>query len=273
MAYAHELAFAQGLAREVGVLMSDSLRIGRDFELKVDGSTLTDLDVSINRRVIEVVQAAYPRDGVLGEEESALTGREERIWIVDPIDGTFPFRCGIPTSCVELALMVGFEPVLGVIYNPYVEQLFFAVQGEGAQLQDRQGLRRLEVNKTLTDLKGAPLGVTGSISGPVFDVPAVRSAADKALARPSILGSTGYELAMVVAGQFGGQLFGYPFRHDLAAAAVLIPEAGGKVTDVLGRPLDFSRPLRGAVSSNGTLHEELLRLVAPFIIAIGGIAC
>ncbi len=265
MTYQTELDFAMQLVRKVGTLISANLTVGHAFDFKKDGSTLTAIDLAINQRVIKALKKKFPADGVLGEEESSLTGNEKRIWVLDPIDGTSPFKSGIPTSCVMLALLVEYQPILGIIYNPHVNQLFFAVRGQGAYLEDRHGRRAIQVNRDFTTLTDTPVGMTGSISGPAFDIPAVRNALGDAGAKPNILGSSGYEMAMVAAGQFGANLFGYPFRHDIAAAAVIVPEAGGKITDAHGQALDFTQPLRGAIISNGSLHQQLVDLVRPHL--------
>jgi fructose-1,6-bisphosphatase/inositol monophosphatase family enzyme len=85
-------------------------------------------------------------------------------------------------------------------------------------------------------------------------------------ARAQIVGSTGYETALVGAGQFDGQIFGNHTRHDILFGALFVSEANGQVTDLEGRPLDFSQPLTsGAILSNGKLHEELLAAVKPHV--------
>lgn len=264
MAYQTELTFAIDLARRMGELIRNNLQVGHDFSFKRDGSTITKLDTTINRLVIETVQQTYPDDGILGEEQSAMTGKEKRLWVVDPVDGTFPFKSGIPTSCVLLALLDEYQPVLGVTYNPHVDQLFMAVRGQGAFVQDRHGKRQVRVNEHAA-LHDAPVGVTGSISGTELDIPHFRAALEDAGGRPQILGSTGYEIAMVGAGQFDGQVFGYTTRHDIAAGAVFVTEAGGKATDLTGAPLDFRKPLHGAIISNGFIHKDLQAIAKRFI--------
>lgn len=263
--YSRELRFAKRLVREVGQRIRHELRVGHDFDYKTDGSTVTEVDLWINRRIIEAVQSTFPGDGVLGEEESSLSGKEHRIWVTDPLDGTFPFKSGIPTSTVLLALLVDYQPVLGVIYNPHVNQLFFAVRGHGAFIHDRHGIQPLRVQTNWKKLPGTPVGITGSINSPIFDMLSLRDALGRSQAKPNILGSSGYEMAMVGGGQFGGVLFGYPTRHDVAAAAVIVPEAGGRVTDALGRALDFREPLSGAIISNGVLHKTLVALLKPHL--------
>lgn len=267
MAYQDELAFAITITKQIGKVIRDNLTIGHAFEIKKDHSTLTEIDKRVNHEFIEAIKQRYPKDGVLGEEESALSTTDERIWVLDPIDGTRMFKSGVPTCCIMLAMLVKGKPVLGVIYNPVAQQLFTATHGQGAFVEDRHGKRQVHVDAALTKLEGTIIGATGSITGTIFSVPGTRKSLEDAGVRPQILGSTGYELAMVAAGQFGGQLFAYEFRHDIAAAAVIIPEAGGMVTDAHGKPLDFTKPIKGAISSNGILHEQLVALVKPHIAA------
>lgn len=263
--YSEELTFAVQLAKKVGVLIRDNLKVGYASELKYDLSHVTEIDKLINRQIIDAVKKQYPADGVLGEEQSSLHSSDERIWICDPLDGTFPFKCGVPTSMVMIGLAVDGEPVVSVAYNPHVDQLFCATLGGGAFLKDRHGERRVSVNTSFNILDRAPIGMTGPNNSKFMQVNDIHYALRKAGARIEVLGATGYELSLVGAGQYAGQIFGYHTRHDMIAGDLFIREAGGKVTDLRGNRLTYGQELEGAVASNGVLHDQLLALIAPHL--------
>jgi myo-inositol-1(or 4)-monophosphatase len=260
--YEEELTFAITLVKEVGALMRQSLRVGHVSDLKADGTHVTTVDIAINRRVIEAIKATYPQDGVLGEEESDMRVSDKRLWICDPLDGTFPFKCGLPASLVLLALVEDDEPKVAVAYNPYVDHLFTAVQGQGSYAN---GLR-VYINKKFTALDSTPIGASGPNPSSVVDVIEMQHAISVSGAKIQIIGVTGYEDLLVGCGQYGGQVFGGITRHDIVVGDLFVREAGGRATDVFGHKLTYRTPPAGAILSNGVLHEQLVSLVKPHIL-------
>lgn len=263
MSYTKEKDFAIALVKEVSGLMRSNLQIGHHSELKSDNTHVTKIDKQINRRIIEAIREAFPQDGILGEEESHMQDTDERLWICDPLDGTFPFKCGMPTSMVLLALTEQGRPKVGVAYNPYIEQLFVAIEGGGAFVNDRQ----VFVSKSFTQLDRTPIGASGPNPGTVFDIVKVHNAINESGAKIQVLGVTGYEDVMVGCGQFGGQVFGGVTRHDIVVGDLFVTEAGGMATDIFGNELIYNsyQPPQGAILSNGVLHQELMSLVAPYV--------
>jgi fructose-1,6-bisphosphatase/inositol monophosphatase family enzyme len=264
MNYKIETEFAVQLVKEVGEIMRGSLQIGHASVLKSDKTHVTEIDKRINKRIIEALRAQFPEDGILGEEESDMQDTDKRLWICDPLDGTFPFKCGMPTSMVLLALTEDGKPKLGVAYNPYIEQLFVASLGGGAFANGEQ----VFVNKNFLQLAGTPIGASGPNPSSVLDIVEVHHQIGKSKAKIQILGVTGYEDVMVGCGQFGGQVFGGITRHDIVVGDIFVREAGGMATDVFGNELIYDlpqKPPQGAILSNGLLHEALVSLVSPHL--------
>lgn len=262
MNYTREKDFAIALVEEVGTLMQSSLRVGHNSELKADNTHVTEIDKQINRRIIEAIREAFPNDGILGEEESHIRVTDERLWICDPLDGTFPFKCGMPTSMVLLALTEHGRPKVGVAYNPYIQQLFVATVGGGSFVNGE----RVSVNKSFKQLARTPIGASGPNPGTVFDIIKVYNAINESGAKIQVLGVTGYEDVMVGCGQFGGQIFGGITRHDIVVGDLFVTEAGGMATDIYGKELIYNseQPPQGAILSNSVLHQELMSLVTPY---------
>src|SRR5689334_10230705 len=130
------LEFAKKIAHEAGDIMLAHFQIGIAKEDKEDGSPVTIADKAINHMVIEAIAKAYPNDAVLGEEESLHNEAGEYLWVCDPIDGTIPFSLGIPVNVFTLALLKDGQPLVSVVYDPYLKRLFSAIKGEGAFCND-----------------------------------------------------------------------------------------------------------------------------------------
>lgn len=265
MRYVPEKKFAIELVQEVGKIMAANLHIGHAFTLKDDNTHVTEVDKQINRRIIEAIRTRFPGDSILGEEESYIRKTDTRLWICDPLDGTFPFKCGIPISMVLLSLTEGGIPKLAVAYNPYIKQLFVATEGGGAFVNNK----RVFVNKDFAELTThTPIGLTGPNPSTVLDAVSVWNKVNESGARMQLLGVTGYEHMLVGCGQFGGQIFGGITRHDIVVGDLFVREAGGMATDVYGKPLRYDHrgePPQGAILSNGTLHQSLLEIVTPYV--------
>jgi myo-inositol-1(or 4)-monophosphatase len=247
---------AIGLALEAGQVMRANFSLGMRREWKEDNTPLTITDTTINSRVIEVLQQHFPDQGILGEEESLLTGDQDYVWVCDPVDGTIPFSHGLPTSVFMLALTYKGESILGVVYDPYMDRLFVAEKGKGATMNkepihvsDQKSLAKGMIN---TD------GL-GRYSTPIESLPQKVVAAK---GRPFRLYANGYAGMLVAAGEFLATTFGGVSPWDAAALKILVEEAGGKVTDFMGNDQRYDQPLKGALISNGLVHDELLALIA-----------
>lgn len=251
------LKFAQSLADEAGGIMLEYFRVGVASRAKTEeGNTpVTIADTAINQLVIEAVQARYPRHSVLGEEESHMVAGADFTWVCDPVDGTIPYSMGVPTNVFSLALVNGAgQPVVAVVLDPYMRRKYWAVAGSGAFMN---GVR-LRVNQTNV-LEDAYVAGSGSRAG-VIDAVALRGALIGQCYRIFILNSVIYEAMMVASGQIAAVIYGGKGAHDAASAALIVREAGGRVTDLLGREQRYDEPVRGAIVSNGVVHGALLEL-------------
>jgi histidinol-phosphatase len=254
--YEKELTFAKALALRAGAMTLDGFGVATKAVWKSDNTPLTVTDTAINQAVIEQVQAAFPADGLLGEEDSFETGRS-RLWVVDPIDGTQPFNLGAPLSTFCLSLVIDGQPVLGIIYDPYLKRLYHAVQGNGAFLNDVSihvsSADKFEHNYVI--LSSNMHGNTKT-AGMIVDEIAVQNA--KALNfRSFAYGSTFVANGQAIAAIIGG---GHPW--DASATKIIVEEAGGKATDIFGNDRRYDGEGQGLVVTNGIMHEQLLELIA-----------
>lgn len=251
MAYEKELAFAKDMARQAGEIMRRYYRIDQQVEIKKDLSPITIADTEINDLLIKHVQEVFSGDGVIGEEASWQPERE-RVWVCDPIDGTHAYIIRVPTSIFSLALVIDGAPVVAVAYNPWTDEIYTAVAGEGAY---RNGSPIHVSSKSW----GEGTNVTGTrgrsfekIKEALKDVPGVHV--------NTILGGV-FKGCLVAEGAVEVWFFEHSGAHDVAAMKLIVEEAGGKVTDLDGNEQRYDKPVNGAIMSNGKAHQELIDIV------------
>lgn len=237
--------------------MLQHFQIGVPAEIKPDHSPVTLADTEINRLVIETISKRFGGHAVMGEEESFEVEGADHVWVCDPIDGTIPFAHGIPTNVFSLALVVDGEPILGVVYDPHQDRLFHAQKAKGAYLNDQQ----IHVSSVNTWHK-APIGISGPWNN-FLNKPGMTQTLMEVGARTFNFHSCIYETMMVAAGEFVGQISGGTHAHDYATTKIIVEEAGGVVTDLWGREQRYDRPIRGAMVSNGIMHEQFLKIAKP----------
>jgi fructose-1,6-bisphosphatase/inositol monophosphatase family enzyme len=255
--YEAELAFAKKLATQCGAIMRDLFTAGLAREWKEDGTPLTVADTRINALVIESVRQAFPEHGVLGEEESSNIGAQ-MLWVCDPVDGTMPFSHGLPISTFSLALVEDGVPRLGVVYDPFMDRLFWAAQGRGAFLNGKrlQVSGQATLQNALIDTEGFP-----SVSPVLPLTKAFEGVLHAQGAKTVSLWSAILPTALIAAGQFTAALFNVNKPEDPAAVKVIVEEAGGKVTDLFGNEQRYDGKTKGYIASNGHVHGQLVDLI------------
>ncbi|MCI0398706.1 MAG: inositol monophosphatase [Chloroflexi bacterium] len=225
---------------------------------------LTEHDRAAEALIIEQLQAAFPGHHLVAEESGQLKGVavEPYTWYIDPLDGTNNFAHGFPVFAVSLALYEGDLPLVGVIYDPTRQECFSAIAGVGTILATPETTVRLQVSRAehLVD----SLLATG------FPYDRHTSAQDNVAQLASFLkkaqgvrrvGSAALDLAYVAAGRLDGYWEYKLNPWDVAAGALLVQEAGGRVTAIDGRPLRLATNI-ALVASNGHIHDALLATLA-----------
>lgn len=246
--------FAEDLAKKAGEIIRQNFRAGMSKTWKKDGSPLTETDNIINRLVLDEVHRTYPSHTVLAEEESD-SSHGENVWVCDPLDGTIPFAHGIPTCAFSLALIKKGITKVGVVYDPIMDRLYSAEENRGATLNSQP----IHVSNQ-TSLDHSVVGVTGSTylsHGHLYDI--FRQQGAKVV---NFYSST-YEGMLVANGEFIAVLFGTKVTYDVAALSVIIKEAGGTVTSLLGDEQPYDKAIKGALVSNGHVHQAIIDLIRP----------
>lgn len=248
------LEFAKTVALEAGETMRKYF-LHAEREWKEDQTPLTIADTTINRMVIERVAEKFPDHSVLGEEESAMQG-SRYTWVCDPVDGTMPYSHGLAISTFSLALCEDGVPIVGVVYDPFMNRLFWASEGNGAFCNDK----KLQVSNN--GLKNALIDLEAIENGSIIDFKKHPwTELHSRGAKTTHLWSAILPSSLVAAGEYTAVIFGIDSPHDPAAIKIIIEEAGGRVTDLFGNDQRYDRPTKGFIASNGIVHDELVEMV------------
>jgi len=217
---------------------------------------VTEMDGRAEELVVGRLLAAFPDDAILAEERGAQAGRSGRRWIIDPLDGTTNYAHGAPVFCVSIGLETAGRVELGAVYDPSRDELWVGERGRGATVNGQP----LAVSATA--VLDESLLATGFPSN-------IRATADTNLREYAAfavrsrgvrrMGSAVLDLAWLAAGRFDGfwELSLGPW--DVAASSLFIEEAGGRITNLTGGPLDLDAP--ALVASNGRIHDALLAVL------------
>ncbi len=248
------LATAISLAKEAGEIMRKNFTLNMQKEWKADHTAVTETDLAINELVLKKLKEKYPDHSILSEEGDDFSHESEYVWVCDPLDGTHNFSHGVPTSTFALALTHQGTPILGVIYDPFLDRMFYAEQGKGAYLNGSP----IHVSESPL-LKRTVIGL-GKWDGVRNLFPVAEELRNHGVRLVTGL-SIHYMSALVAAGEFAATFFSSTAPHDTAAAKILVEEAGGKVTNLFGGSSRYDRDVEGQLTSNGILHEELLAIM------------
>ncbi len=235
---------------------------------KTEHDVVTEVDGLSEELIMALIRDAYPQDAFLAEESGHThavgTGSppdeqvsERRLWIIDPLDGTVNYANGIPIFCVSIGLVVGWQPILGVVYDPVRDETFTAQAGRGARL-DGVPIRHPAKEK-LSDL-------VVSLALPPRGWSKRESELRRRIRVARVLGSAALALAYVGNGRFDGFVqAGGLSLWDICAAGLIAAEGGARVsTRDGGEWFDLSRGDRsiGLVAAAPAHHQTILELLA-----------
>jgi myo-inositol-1(or 4)-monophosphatase len=238
--------------------------VGQDLQIEKKGAIdlVTAIDREIEREFRARIAARFPDHVVLGEEFESAGDREalpRYCWVFDPVDGTTNFAHGLPIFCSSLALEIDGVPMVGAVYDPSRRELFTAERGQGAWLNGAP-LRVSQAASLIDALlcTGFPYSVQQDPSA-LVGLFSEFLGVSRAVRR---LGSAAIDLCYVAAGRLDGFWEQKLNPWDTAAGALLVEEAGGRVTGLSGEPY---RSRDGhIVASNGALHDEMVRTITGY---------
>ncbi|MFY7900211.1 MAG: inositol monophosphatase family protein [Chitinophagaceae bacterium] len=217
---------------------------------------VTEVDHKSEEAIFGIIKQSFPDHFILSEEAGEMIQDSTYKWIIDPIDGTVNYANGIPICCVSIGIEKDGVMELGAVYNPFINEFFFAQRGFGATLNDKKihvSDKTELINSCL--VTGFPYTYLDAENGPlqIFEkfirkgVPVRR------------LGSAAVDLCWVAAGRFDGFYEHKLQAWDSAAGFLMVQEAGGKVTDFANNYYSPYQP--HIIASNGKIHDELVKVV------------
>jgi len=241
------------IAREAGIFLKDKLNSAHTINYKGDINLVTEVDKISEEMITSKIKALFPDHDILAEEFTDINSGSDFRWIIDPLDGTTNYIHGFPFFCVSLALERLNTMVVGIVYDPILDEMFVAEKGKGTFLNERE----IHVSNTHSIVKsllatGFPYDIQKDngnnlnyFNKMILKAQAIRRA-----------GSAALDLAYVAAGRFDGfwELKLNPW--DIAAGWLLVEEAGGLVTDIAGR--DYYLESSSILASNGIIHKEII---------------
>jgi myo-inositol-1(or 4)-monophosphatase len=253
----HYRKIAIKAARQAGDLIKERLGHVKNLDYKGKFNIVTDVDRDAEAKIVGILRSEFPDHEILAEEGGLSKGRSSsKRWLIDPLDGTTNFAHSYPFFCISIALEADGEVVLGVVFNPISEELFWAQTGEGAWLNDEP------IHVSRIDSLSESLLATGF-------PPDSATAKDNNLLQFATLtnmcqgvrrdGAAALDLCFVACGRLDGFWERKLAPWDMGAGIIIISEAGGKVTDPANGPLDISKG--HIVATNGLVHDSLVQVL------------
>jgi myo-inositol-1(or 4)-monophosphatase len=252
------LQLAVDAALEAGRFLKMNVGKIKQIEYKKgeERNLVTEIDKKAEQLIIEKIRKRYPLHSFLGEESGSHKADSDYKWIIDPLDGTTNFTHGLNIFSTSIALEYKGEVVLGVIYDPNVDELFTAEKGNGAYLNNRkihvsQAARLMEsliVTGFPYEIKENPFNAVEHFTTFLMECQAVRR-----------LGSAALDLSYVACGRFDGFWEVTLNPWDMAAGVLFVEEAGGKFTNFRGFPSTIYSP--NVLASNGIIHEQMVSIL------------
>ena len=254
------LSTAVTAAMEAGDSLRSHFRKKVSIQTKSLANFVSEADTTAERIIVDRIRTAFPDHAVLAEEGHHEISDAEHLWVVDPLDGTSNFLHGIPHFAVSIGYFHHGQATIGVIHNPINDDWFYTVRGQGAWHNGQ----RLAVNDEAT------LADTIVAVGFYYDRGKMMEATLAAIAdlfRENIhgirrFGAAALDLAQVARGDYGVFVEFNLQPWDHAAGALLVHEAGGRVTDCCNRPLPNQQP-SSILATNGLLHGASLAIAKP----------
>ena len=252
---AEAFGLAERLADAAGTVIRPHFRSGIAIDDKADESPVTVADRDAETAMRQLIEAAFPDHGILGEEHGAVRLDAEFVWVLDPIDGTKAFISGVPVFGTLIALLQGGRPVLGVIDQPISRERWIGAVGRGTTLNGRPARTR-----ACADLGRATLFATAPDMFKGEEI----AAFDRLRRSVKLMrwGTDCYATGMVASGHADLVVESSLQTYDFCALVPVIEGAGGIATDWEGRPLGLHSGSRSAIAGDARAHAAALERLA-----------
>jgi myo-inositol-1(or 4)-monophosphatase len=242
-------------ARAAGKMLREGVGKIKTIERKQGEATnlVTEFDKRAEAMIIATIRERFPSHDILAEESGSHDIASDYRWVIDPLDGTTNYTHGLPLFSVSIAIECQGEIIAGVVYDPSADELFSAEKGKGAFCNGTR-LHVSSADSLITSLlvtgfpytyRQDPGRIIDHFENFLMEAQGIRR-----------LGSAALDLAYIAAGRLDGYWELTLFPWDKAAGILLVKEAGGRVTDILGNPDSIYTP--NTLASNGLIHSAMI---------------
>jgi myo-inositol-1(or 4)-monophosphatase len=252
-----EITIAIQAAQEAGALALRRFRQPQEIRRKGPADPVTQADDEAEELIVSAIRRVFPDHEFLGEEGHRAPVDAEHLWVIDPIDGTRNYAHGVPFFCTSIALARHGRVVLGVIHDPTLKETFHAELGKGAYLngQPIHVSRQTELEDAILSLSLVPARQVGNARVALPMLVRLQPAVETV----RIMGSAALHLAYVACGRFDVGFQDSIHAWDVLAGMLLVQEAGGVATDLMGEPVSTSAH-DCIVANNASFHRAVLRV-------------
>jgi len=246
--------FLLELAKQSGKILMEHFGRVKFIKSKEGKSYFTNVDLESEELIISMIKKKFSQHSIVSEECGKISKKPEYTWYIDPLDGTHNYIKNFPLFGVSIALEHKGQMKFGVISLPYFNETYFAEKGKGAFLNGKQlsvsSQDKLKKSFVVTDLAlrhhpDDKIRMINNLKGRVYDL--------------RVLGCSVYGCAMVAKGSADAYITRYTNSWDIAAGALIIEEANGKVTDLDGSKWNVNK--EQFLTTNGKIHEQMLRIL------------
>jgi myo-inositol-1(or 4)-monophosphatase len=250
MNYTKELDIAKSVAKMMGKIQLKNFRKNLKVIRKSPKDFVSNVDLECQNLAYELLKKEFEYE-ILSEEKRIQDDiKTDLFWIIDPVDGTHNYISGLPNFGVSIALATKNEFLLGVIYLPYFDEMYYAVKNHGAFMNNE----KIQVSKN-NDLEKSMITFDNQfyLNKKSFDV--YKKIVDSCFTT-RILGSAVYDFCLIASGKIDARVWNNTKIFDFAAGLTIVNEAGGKVTDFSGNEINLNS--HDILASNSFVHQELL---------------
>ena len=219
---------------------------------------VTQVDLLCQEAIIKIIKQEFPDHGFLAEEDDVdETNNSGYVWVIDPVDGTVNYASGIPMFCVSIGLRKGNEMLVGVVFSPALNEMFWAAKGQGAYFNDKK-ISVSETSKLVNSVIGTGFAYDKDTNPDnntedFYEV-------TKRIRGVRRLGSAAIDLVYVACGRLEGYWEMNIKPWDIAAGVLILQEAGGVATDFSAERLQFKKKTN-IIATNKEIYEELFKIL------------
>lgn len=241
-------------AKKSGKILIENFEKINKISKKSDGTLVTNVDLQMEKEIVKVIRAKFPKDEILSEENLYPVKNSPFRWIVDPLDGTHNYIRGVNIVGTSIALEFNKEIVMGIIHMPFAKELYFACKGCGSYLNGKK------ISVSSRKLKETTLIYDSNIINEQSKIMLehLKKLKNKVFIM-RMFGSTARSLSYIAEGKADLEIEYTDKLWDFAAGAILIEEAGGKFTSHDGKK--YNLETKDYIASNGIIHNQILKII------------